>query len=205
MADQENSDWIVTELRRAAVSERAPARLREEIDAMSRRPERARRRTRRWALVPAVGALAAVILALVFALPGGAGGPTVAQAAVAATQGGWWSYNQPKPGDAGTAEYASFADVRLPSDLTGDKTWKFSGEHVETIDGHKLLDLFYVRGKRLLVYAIAAKPLLRGQQGGFRSLRPGGRTVVSWQESGHSCLLISETASAATLLSLARS
>ena len=201
MADEQTPDWITAELRRAAATERAPTDLRLAIDALSqgarRRP--GRRPARRWVLVPAAGLLAAVAVVLALVLPGGAGAPTVAQAAALV------SHTSPGPVPAAAAPYSGdFVGVRFPGALTGG-TWRLTGYRSERLDGRRLLVLSYRRGTQRLVYAVATAPLLSGQRTGYTSFSQQGHTVVSWREADHSCLLTSANVSSAELLGVARS
>jgi hypothetical protein len=208
MADEQHPDWIATELRRAAVTERAPSHLRLQIDEMSRahsQPTR-RRSSRRLLLIPAAGVIAAIVLALLLVLPGGTpGGPTVAQAAAIGAEPVSWS--PPAQGISGTSvteEYARFADIKFPTRLENG-AWTFQTWRISELDGRRILTIYYSHGAQAISYSIAATPRLRGQKDGFTGFKLNGRTVVSWQETNHSCLLSSATVSRATLLALARS
>ena len=210
MAEDPNSDWITSELRRAAVNERAPVGLRLEIDAMSARSAR-RRRPPRWAMIPAAGVLAAIILALVLILPGGTpGGPTVAQAATLSAQrfAYWTSQATPPKAISPTAEqsqgivYTGFARVRYPTALG---QWTYQSARDATLDGQRVLIVYYRHSGQGIAYVVTARPLLRDQKTGFTSPQVTGLTVVSWQESGHSCLLVSTQVARATLLRAAQS
>jgi hypothetical protein len=208
MADETPPDWITTELRRAAVTERAPTHLRLAIDELSQAHGRAgsRRPSRRLMLIPGAGLVAAIVLALLLVLPGGTpGGPTVAQAAALGAQPISWS--PPAYGTASddlTTEYARFADVRFPKQLDGGR-WTFETWRIASLDGHRILTIYYSRGAETLAYSVAATPKLRGQGSGFATFTLNGRAVVSWQESNHSCLLSSANVSRTALLALARS
>jgi hypothetical protein len=208
MADEQHPDWIATELRRAAVTERAPAHLRLQLDEMSRaHSQNARRRpSRRLALIPAVGVIAAIVIALLLVLPSGTpGGPTVAQAAALGAEPISWSPPaQGLSGSAVTEEYARFADVRFPTRLEGG-AWTFQTWRISRLDGRRILTVYYSHAGRSLSYSIAAAPRLRGQKAGFTGFTQNGRAVVSWQETGHSCLLSSADVPRTTLLALARS
>jgi hypothetical protein len=56
-----------------------------------------------------------------------------------------------------------------------------------------------------VLYAVTAGGVLRGQAAGLSHFALGRRAVVSWQEAGHSCLLISADLPASQLLAIARS
>jgi hypothetical protein len=204
MAEEQHPDWITAELRRAAVTERAPTHLRLRIDEMSR--GRSRRPARRRVLIPAAVVIAAIVIVGLLVLPGGTpGGPTVAQAAALGAQPIKWS--PPATATTGrnlTRAYARFADVRFPSGLVGGR-WTFETWRITSLDGRRILTVYYSRNGQSIAYSIAASPTLRGQKPGFSRFTVTGRVVVSWQESNHSCLLSSADTSGSTLLSLARS
>ena len=204
MADEQHPDWITAELRRTALTERAPIQLRLHIDEMSR--QRSARPVRRIVLIPAVGMLAAIVLTLLLVLPGGTpGGPTVAQAAALSAQPIKWS--PPAPGTSGRSlakAYARFADVRFPRGLEGGG-WMVETWRISSLDGRRILTIYYSRGSQIVSYSIAAAPKLAGQKAGFSTFTVTGHAVVSWQESNHSCLLSSAKSSRSALLALARS
>lgn len=201
MHDDRDIDWIALELSGAAAGERAPQHLRRRIDAMSRR----RRRPLR-VLVPAGGLIvaSAIALGLWLGLPGDRpGGPTLAQAAAVGAQP--ISYSPPPrqtstPGE--TQRYARFAQVRFPPGLRG---WHFEGWRIARLNGRRILTIYYDRGDDEVSYSVAATPVLRGQRPGFDSFALAGRTVVSWRESAHSCLLSSADLPRAALMAIARS
>ncbi len=208
MADDPDLDWITSELRGAAHGERAPTHLRLRLDAMGQsaaatgRPPR--RATRRRVLISLTGLLAAAAIAVALVLPGGApGGPTVAQAAAVGIQPLTYS---PPPAQAyraaQTKRYARFAAVRFPRGLG---IWNFESWRIARLAGRRILTLYYAHGDDQISYSVAASPVLSGQRPGFSSFRLEGRTVVSWRESNHSCLLSSAQLPRTMLLALARS
>jgi hypothetical protein len=195
--------WITSELV-AGTGERAPRHLRSEIDAMSkqaRRPRPARRM-----LIPAGGLIVAVLVALglVLGLSGQSPeGPTVAQAAAVGAQP--ISYSPPPAATATpgqTRRYARFAQVRFPPGLG---PWNFEGWRIARLDGRRILTIYYAHGDDEISYSVAATPVLEGQRSGFATFALAGRTVVSWRESDHSCLLSSASLPRAMLLAIARS
>jgi hypothetical protein len=206
MAHDQPPDWIAAELRRAAVTERAPAQLRRRVEQLSR-PQR-RGPSRRLALAGATGLLAAAVAVLALVLGGGTpggllGGPTVAQAAGVGAQP--IIYSPPAGSSAALAQaYAGFGNVRIPGALDHG-AWSFAAWRVARLDGRRILTIYYTRGSQELAYVVAASPRLRGQKSGFTSFVADERTVVSWQESNHSCLLSSAQVPRPTLVALARS
>jgi hypothetical protein len=157
-------------------------------------------------LIPAAGVLAAIVLALLLVLPGGApGGPTVAQAAALGAQP--VKLSPPAHGTTGrtlSEAYASFPGVRFPKGLNSGG-WHFQTWRVTSLDGRRILTIYYSHGSQTVSYSIAAAPTLRGQKSGFSTFTVTRRAVVSWQESNHSCLLSGQNTSRSTLLQLARS
>jgi hypothetical protein len=203
MSDQELNDrenQVAQMLRAAAESERAPASLRSEIDALRR--ESARRRLRRQPMwVPRVAlrygsaaatAVAAVVVALVLAL-GGAGAPSIAQAAALALR----PPTAPAPAPDSQAPQrllsARVGDLHFPN-WTAPQGWRSSGQRSDRIDGRDVTTVYYTNGSQTIAYSIVAAPALTGLNThgeAYATMRQHGRTVVVWQERNHTCVLSS--------------
>jgi hypothetical protein len=188
-------------------SDRAPARLRIALDA--RRRPRARTRFVYGGVVAA--AVAAVVVALVLLLPNGTpGAPSVSQAAALSLHG--------------PALGAPLADRTHPAKLNRDveeiyfPNWakwfgfKAVGQRVDRLGGHTAVTVYYENsaGKRI-AYTILAAPALQwpGTRTSWlhavklQTFTQGGRVVVTWRRSSHTCVLSASGVSAAELARLA--
>ncbi len=201
---------VVELLHEARSADRAPAALRARIEALT--PSRAVRTRRRIGYGSALaGALAALALTLALVLPAGSpGAPSVSQAAAVAVLGpqlGPPAVDSRTPGKLDRAvEEVYFPNwsARFRSPATGART--------DTIGGRRAVTVYYNwRGKEI-AYTIVAAPalktpaapatMLRGIE--FRTLsRQGGRTVVTWRRSGHTCVLSARGVPAVVLQRLA--
>ncbi|HET9073316.1 MAG TPA: hypothetical protein VFN48_01950 [Solirubrobacteraceae bacterium] len=218
MDSHREPEWIVRALAEAAERERAPMALRERLAAAALAGPRHRSPSSGWAargrlLLPAMGLLAGLALAIILLLPGAApAGPSVAQAASLGVRGGGrllstgraggWVY--PPPG----ARHGplDLRGVRFPAELSGHGDWRPAGSAVVMLAGRRLLEIRYHHAGWSLTYLVAAAPTLAGQRGGYSTFALRGRPVVSWVQAGHSCLLVgSAGTSRRVLLALARS
>jgi hypothetical protein len=205
----------VTMLR--ALDEPAPAALRERVREMTEGAARTARtrRTARWRhslFVPIATALAVAVAAIVVLL--GEGGsssssPTVSQTAhlalAAATS----------PAPAEDRDQRGVLRLRVGSlafpYLERTAGWKATGARADSIDGRRIVTVFYTDRRHRVGYAIvsgAALPI-----GGGTLVTRGdvtywlqhahGAELVTWRESGHTCLIAGRAVSPRTLLSLA--
>jgi hypothetical protein len=188
------------------VEERAPAWLRARVE-----PERRRRR------IPfslplagglAAGAAFALILALV--LPGGAGGPSVVEAAELGAQ----LSEAPAPGpDPAQPELldARAAGLAFPNWAEGFG-WRAAGRRVDELDGRRAVTVFYEKGGRRIGYTILSGDPIEPPEAARSAVRDGttlhgltadGRVIVTWLRGGRTCILSGAGVDAATLLDLA--
>ena len=167
-------------LRQAAV-ERAPARLRLRIQSQRVSPPRRSRVVGYGALACALAA-AAVAVALV--LPGGApGSPSVSQAAGLALRGPSAPAPPPDSADPRAKLADRFQEVYFPN-YSATLGWRAVGLRSDRLDA-------------LVAYTIVGSPALSPPSGlvtrlnGFelRAYSLAGRTVVTWQRAGHTCVL----------------
>jgi hypothetical protein len=176
----------------------APPRLRARIDAERERARRPARR-RRLALSGAfAGAAAALVLALLLVLPGGAGGPTVVEAA----ELGQLPATGPPPGQAGP----------FP-DWAKTFGWRATGRRVDELDGRRVVTVFYEKEGRELAYSIVDGNAIpwpadwrRAEVAGtrFDHRAEDGRLVVTWRrKDGRSCVLSGSGAQLEKVLELA--
>jgi anti-sigma factor RsiW len=186
-----------------------PASLRAPAGA-ERRARTTGSRRRRLAPGLALGtAVAAVAVALVVALTGGPGGPSVADAARFAAL----PPNGPAPARApgSHTELAIGVEGVTFPDLLRSHGWRATGVRRGQVEGRNATAVFYAKGPRRVVYVIVAGSGLpqpsnatRSTRGGveYRSLSIEGRAAVTWRRGGRTCVLIGQ-ASPAELLRLA--
>lgn len=211
----------------AAEHVRAPARLREAVATgeRARRPARdsgagaaggvAGRPSRRvglprWTLAPALGGAAAIVLALVLVLGGGASGPSVADAAALGTEPPTQPAPAPLPATP-TLLARQVEGVPFPN-FRAKFGWGATGAREDAPDGRDAKTVFYRRGGERIAYTIVAGKALENpgdarviRRGGveYRAFASGGRTVVTWVRGGRTCVLSGADVPAAELLALA--
>jgi hypothetical protein len=194
-------------LRESAVQTGAPARLRADIER--RRAPRTRRRRSPLRAVVAVGAAAAIALALV--LPGAlSGGLTVADASAFAD----------KPPTAGAPAgvpgvpqllTAKVDDVPFPN-YAKKFGWTPVGVRHDHSSDRDVTTVYYRKDGRTIAYSIVsggaldrpsdARPAKRGDVE-YRVFKHDGRTVVTWERGGHTCVLSAPSVPAHELVALA--
>ena len=202
----------------AAAQTRAPAQLRERVEALERkapartRSERARSERPWWGRWPAVAAagvaVVAAALALV-ALPGGE--PAVDEAAELAAR----PATEPAPATQEgqpTLLAASFEGLAYP-DWEREFGWRAVGERADELDGRATHTVFYEnREGRRIGYTIVSGDALDPPAGGEESVvdgvelttfAPDGASGVTWLRDGRSCVLAGEGVEQSTLLELA--
>jgi hypothetical protein len=187
---------VVAALHQARASERAPERLRTKIEAA--RPRRSVVVRRRFAYAGGLaGALAAVALALVLVLPGGApGAPSISDAAALAARGPTQAAPAPDPARPGAPLQQNVGEVYFP-DWGSSLGWHAVGARTDNLGGHRAVTVYYQwRGKRI-AYTIVSAPALaqpaahRTWRNGteLRTLTDNGRLVVTWRLGGDTCVL----------------
>jgi anti-sigma factor RsiW len=196
-------------LNRTAAQTGAPARLRADIER--RRAPRARRGRITPRLRGAMVAGTAVVLAAALILPSVLAGPlTVADAAAFS--------EKPPSGRApasvpGTPQLltANVEGVPFP-DYAAKFGWKPIGTRHDTAHGRNVTTVYYRKGNRVMAYSIVSGNMLewpsharkskRGDEV-YRTFQTDGRTVVTWERGGHTCVLSATTVSAGELVKLA--
>lgn len=191
-----------------SVDERAPAWLRARLE-----PE-PRRRARRFSFsMPLAGGLAAgaafaILLALV--LPGGAGGPTVVEAAELAAQPAEAAAPGPVPSEPALLD-ARTEGLAFPN-WAEEFGWRATGRREDEIDGRRAVTVFYEKDGRRIGYTIlsgdpidAPDEATTANRDGvtLRGLSADGRVIVTWPRGGHTCVLSGTDVDAGTLLDLA--
>lgn len=179
--------------------------LRERL-ASQAAPARARAKRRLGWLGALAGVAAATLLVLVF-LPSGAGGPTVAKAADVAAL----PPNQPAPKAAQDKLLETAVDgVQFP-DYVEKFGWRAVGTRVDKVAGRPLTTVTYEKDGRQVSYAIVSGDALDVPDGetvtveetALRVLQSDGRSVVTWERQGHTCVLVGTDVDEATLTELA--
>jgi hypothetical protein len=187
-----------------------PASLRAAVEGRLR--TRDAERERAWRLAPRFGvaaALASVVAIVTFALIGGNGGPTVAEAAQLADRPPSGPAPTPRP-EGGTQLALDVEGVAFPN-LQRSFDWRATGVRHDEVDGRGATAVFYANGARRIAYVIVAEPALPRPSGAaatryrgitFHTLRVDGRRGVTWRRDGRTCILVG-TASPAELFALA--
>ncbi len=200
---------VVAALHQARSTDRAPVALRARIEA-----SRPRRRVARRRIAYAGGlaaALAAVALAVVLALPGGTpGAPSASDAAALAARGPAHNAPPPDPAHPGIQLRQNVGDVYFPN-WTHSFGWRAVGARTDELGGRKAVTVYYQWKNQRVAYTIVAPPALaqpaahRTWQNGteLRTLTHNGRRIVTWRESGDTCVLSGTGITAAELQKLA--
>jgi hypothetical protein len=175
----------------------APARLRSELDRRRSAGRAARGGRRRVAFGGAIAAAAAVALALILVLPGVvSGGPSVADAAALADKPP--THGAPK-GVPGVPQLLRTEVDHVPfPDYAAKFGWRPLGTRHDDLSGRGATTVYYEKGGRTIAYTIvsgealdppsAARSTTRGGVE-FRRFRDDGRTVITWERDGHTCVL----------------
>jgi hypothetical protein len=201
---------VVDALHQARATERAPEQLRARIEAA--RPARTVVARRRLAYVGGLaGALAAVALALVLVLPGGApGAPSVSDAAALATRGATQAPPAPDPVRPQAMLQQNVGEVYFPN-WGGSLGWHAVGARTDRLGGHRAVTVYYKWRDKRIAYTIVSAPALakpaaqstwlHGTE--LRTQTQDGRLVVSWYRAGDTCILSGRGVKAGELQKLA--
>ena len=184
------------DLVRLSVAEvHAPAALRLRIDAEIERRRRVPRR-RAYGGLAAAG-LAGVVLLLLLVLPAGApGAPSFSQAAALALRGPALPPPDADPNDPGRQLGRRVGEVYFPN-WASTLGWRAVGQRVDHLNGRLAITVYYGWRGRQIAYTVLAAPALREPSGvvsrvagtELRTLRLGGRLVVTWRRADHTCVL----------------
>jgi hypothetical protein len=177
-----------------------------EAAAPARRPARHRRR---WTIVGAATALAAVVAVfVVLSLGQSPVGPTVADAAQLTTLP---ATSAAPSAVAGSGRLTASEQGLAFPDFSGSYGWRPVGLRHDTIAGRDATVVYYANGGRQVGYAIVASPVLAPPKDAVTTTRGGveyqsftylGRSVVTWRRDGHTCVMVGAVPPA-TLLDLA--
>ncbi len=186
---------VVELLHEARSTERAPERLRAQVDAARAARHRTRPLARRrvaWSGGLAT-AVAAVALALVLVLPSGA--PSFAQATAVALRGPAAAAPAPDPRAPGARLGRDVEDVYFPNwSSTG---WRAVGQRTDAVNGRQMATVYYAWRDQQVAYTIVSVPAL-GQPAApvsyvngvaLRTLTVNDRLVVTWRRGDHTCIL----------------
>ena len=206
-ARYERERRVVAALHQARSTDRAPAALRARLEA-SRPPRRTVVRRRIAYAGGLTAALAAAVLAVVLALPGGT--PGVSDAVALAARGPAQNAPAPDPAHPRTQLRQNVGGVYFPN-WTHSFGWRAVGARTDELGGRKAVTVYYEWKNQRVAYTIVAPPALpqpaarRTWQNGteLRTLAHQGRLVVTWRESGDTCVLSGTGISAAELQKLA--
>jgi anti-sigma factor RsiW len=205
---------IALEALRGTAEIGAPARLRADVERRRGAVRERRGGGRRLAIgrsLAAVAAVAAVGLALILVLPSGfSGGPSVADAASLAEKPPTQPAPRAVPGTPALLR-AEVDDVPFPN-YAAKFGWKSAGAREDDPSGREATTVHYRKGARTIQYTIVSgdaldppsDALLTTRAGvEYRIFRDDGRTVVTWERDGHTCVLSAKAVRPAELLALA--
>ncbi len=199
-------------LRTAATTERAPAGLHARVDQLQvgAGGKRGLQPGLRGVVPRYVGLAAGVAAVLTTALAltlGGAGAPSIAQAAMLAARGPVASAPRPDPQAPGRLLAAHVGALQFPS-WQQQGGWKAVGTRTDQVGDRAVTTVYYSDGRSRIAYSIVSAPALGGLKTGaepYATIRPNGRTAVVWEEQNHTCILSSTDVSASELWGLASS
>ena len=207
----ETHDELGAMIRATAARVEAPASLRAEVHRLTAGRRRRAPRVRAGFAI-AGASVAALAVVVVMALGGSStGGPSLADAAVAALQ--------PTSGPAPAVNASQPAVLQTSIDGIAFPLWQHrfnlraTGARDDKVEGRRALTVGYVgRGGQRVGYTILAAPPLDVPGSArhvshdgtdFAVWHRAGANVVTWRRAGHTCVLASRTMSAEQLLRLA--
>ncbi len=182
-------------------ADRAPEELRAKlaVAAPPRKPPKDRPWLRtRWhvnmpGLVAGMASAAVIVLGVVLLAPGGTpGAPSISQAAALATRG---STAPPPAAAPGARLNVDVQEVYFPD--WSAQGWRAIGRRTDRIGGRTAQTVYYEWHGNRVAYTIVSAPALRQPSASvttvdgtvLRTLRIGGRWVVTWRRSNHTCVL----------------
>lgn len=168
--------------------DRAPSHLRARIEAAG--GEKTAARAARPLRIGLAGAAVAVAAALALVLPSGTpGAPSVSQAAALGARGATTA--APAPQTPGAPELPlGVGRLRFPN-WEPTLGWRATGQRADRLRGRRVLTVYYSSAGHTLAYSIVSGSALPRPSGNYyiQSFRQDGRTVVSWRQGGHTCVL----------------
>ena len=206
-----DSEQIRAAIRAAAATVEAPPRLRARIAEEELRDAPGGRRISRWVLIPALGALAALVVMTIGLLMLGQGdAPSVADAAGLALR----APTQPAPRNDPRDKHflrAEIGGIRFPN-YRYRTDWATAGARRDELSGRDTLTVVYSKGAERFGYTVVDGDPLEVPAGARRIaadglrlavLRHDGALVVTWRENGHTCVLAGRTANLDQLIAWA--
>jgi hypothetical protein len=196
-----------------AIDVRAPQELHERIGALVAERTAARRRPAGWRLqLSGAVAVGAIVAGLLISLLGGGGSKLTMRETVALTQRPATASAPSENARNGTELAVAVDGVPFPywDERFG---WRSTGSRTDGLDGRQVTTVFYVNreGQRIGYAIVAGKPA-PAVKGGVIKWRGGtayrlqhawGNEVVSWQRSGHLCVIAGHGVNPSALLALA--
>ena len=189
----------------------APARLRAHVERRRGASRAGRGARRRVVIGRSVAAAAVVVLALILVLPSGfSGAPSVADAAALAEKPPTEPAPSAEPGTPALLR-EEVDDVPFPN-YAAKFGWKPAGAREDDPSGRDATTVHYQKGARTIQYTIVSGDALDPPSDArsttragveYRSFRHDGRTVVTWERDGHTCVLSAKAVRPAELLALA--
>ncbi len=143
------------------------------------------------------GALAAIVVLVVFLLPSGApGGPSVSKAATLATRGPTSQAPPPDPRAPEARLDQRVGRVYFPNWLK-PLGWAAVGQRLDQLAGRPIVTVYYQGHYTTVAYSIVGGRALSPPAGKrvrvngvpMRAFSINGRLVVSWRRGGHTCVL----------------
>lgn len=196
-------------LRLANTHVEAPLALRERLASAQAAPARAPSRRFGW-MAGLASAVAAVVLLTFVLLPGGAGGPTVAEAAEAVARGPVAAAPGPDPQRDKLLALA-VDGVAFP-DYAEKFGWTAVGTRTDRVEGRTITTVVYEKDGRRVAYGIVDGDALdvpddagtaTAEGTTLRVLTSGGRDVVTWERQDHTCVMVADGVPQDTLTELA--
>lgn len=193
-----------------AVDAPAPAGLRERAEA-ARAARPPRRSRRRFAVAGALTAFAAAVGLAFLVVSPGKGGPTVLEAAALGERASRLAAPVADSGEPRLLRVRA-EGLAFPN-WAPEFAWRAVGGRRDELDGRRATTVFYEnRGGARVAYTIlsgeaiaasaGARPAVReGVQ--LKSIRAGGRVIVTWLRAGRTCVLSGAGVPTAVLLKLA--
>jgi hypothetical protein len=188
----------------------APDSLRRWVDEQTRAaaPARKRPRLRIGFALPAIAALAVVIAALVVVASGGSSAPTLQQTTHLALAAAVAPAPSVSPGNPAILTDTA-AGIPFPN--WGPAGWKPSGARVDKVAGRTIMTVFYTdpNGSKVGYAIVGGAPVkvsggTTQNVGGveYTFLTIGSAHLVTWVQSGHTCVVAGRDVSHQTLKNL---
>lgn len=196
-------------LRLANTHVEAPLALRERLASAQAAPARAPRRRFGW-MAGLASAVAVVVLLTFVVLPGGAGGPTVAEAAEVV--GREPVSAAPGPDPQRDKLLALAVDGVAFPDYAEKFGWRAVGTRTDRVEGRDITTVVYEKDGRRVAYGIVDGDALdvpddaraaTAEGTTLRLIAVDGRDVVTWERQDHTCVMVAEGVPEETLTELA--